>query len=475
MRPMKALHCLLLLLCIHAATASRPARLTVREHLSRFRETAAARSLSSTWDGPLRSRILNPIEYGADPTGAGDSSDAFMQAVADAYSMRRGLELLPGISDLGGVVIDLQGGNYNISKPIVFPSGSGNLVMQGGTLRASPTFPPDGYLIDLQSPTSAPNNYHYEDITFRDLLFDSSYVSGGLHVLDSVRTRVDNCFFIHFSTRGILVESGHETFVSNTFLGQHVTAGGDPLERNFTGTAIELASNDNVLTDIAIFSAATGVVLRGQANILTGVHCYNKATFWGGVGVLVSLPGLGQTRIDNCYMDYTGIVLEDPVQVHITNAFFLGDANIVLKSKNGKVSGLNIVDNMFSGSNKGVPIVHLDESGGAFRDVNQVVIDRNNVNGMALKASVARSVTRAQGSQWVFDFSPVLVFPNRIYDVQYSLYLEGSAFTMHAITDVLNNTVVVRSANPVDAVVSMVVDQNSMLGEQSPFLSKNTS
>ncbi|KAK1305153.1 Polygalacturonase QRT3 [Acorus calamus] len=133
--------------------------------------------------------------------------------------------------------------------------------------------------------------------------------------------------------------------------------------------------------------------------------------------------------------------------VHITNAFFLGDANIVLKSVNGKVSGLNIVDNMFSGSNKGVPIVHLDESGGAFRDVDQVVIDRNNINGMALKASVARSVTRAQGSQWVFDFSPMLVFPN----------------------------LVVRSANPVDAVVSMVVDQNSMPAKQSPYLGKNRS
>ena len=43
--------------------------------------------------------------------------------------MQNGLELLPGVHDLGGVVIDLQGGNYKISKPIRFPSGGGNIVV----------------------------------------------------------------------------------------------------------------------------------------------------------------------------------------------------------------------------------------------------------------------------------------------------------------------------------------------------------
>ena len=48
--------------------------------------------------------------------------------------------------------------------------------------------------------------------------------------------------------------------------------------------------------------------------------------------------------------------MEDPVQVHVTNGFFLGDANIVLKSIKGQVSGLNIVNNMFTGNpNNKVP------------------------------------------------------------------------------------------------------------------------
>ncbi|CAL0301548.1 unnamed protein product [Lupinus luteus] len=42
--------------------------------------------------------------------------------------MESGVESMPGVKDLGGVVIDLQGGNYTITKPIIFPSCAGNVV-----------------------------------------------------------------------------------------------------------------------------------------------------------------------------------------------------------------------------------------------------------------------------------------------------------------------------------------------------------
>lgn len=69
-------------------------------------------------------------EYGADPTGSQESSDAILKAVEDAFELQKGLELVAGVNDLGGVVVDLQGGNYKISKPITFPSsGGGNVVV----------------------------------------------------------------------------------------------------------------------------------------------------------------------------------------------------------------------------------------------------------------------------------------------------------------------------------------------------------
>ncbi|KAF2299622.1 hypothetical protein GH714_000370 [Hevea brasiliensis] len=75
-------------------------------------------------------RVFYPIGYGADPTGAQESSDGILKALGDALKVQNGSELLPGINDLGGVVIDFQGGNYKISKPIRFPAAAaGNLVV----------------------------------------------------------------------------------------------------------------------------------------------------------------------------------------------------------------------------------------------------------------------------------------------------------------------------------------------------------
>ncbi|CAJ1975936.1 unnamed protein product [Sphenostylis stenocarpa] len=422
----------------------------------------------------MSGRVVYPVEYGADPSGAHDSSDAILKAVGDGFAIESEVELVGRVRDLGGVVIDLQGGNYTITKPIQFPSsGGGNVVVKGGTLRASDSFPTDRHLVELWASNSQKlpktsvfnsmklrqsDGVYYEDITFRDILFDSGFRGGGIFIVDSVRTRINNCFFLHFATEGILVQGGHETFISSTFLGQHSTVGGDKGERNFSGTAIDLASNDNAITDVSIFSAAIGIVLRGQANMLTGVHCYNKATGFGGIGILVKLAGNSQTRIDNCYMDYTAIVMEDPVQVHVTNGFFLGDANIVLKSIKGQISGLNIVDNMFTGDpNKKVPIVSLD---GQFSNIDQVVTDRNNVAGMSLRSTVGKLIVEGNGTKWVADFSNILLFPNRIRHFQYSFYAQGvTKFLAHSVTNVTKNVVVVESEKPAQGVVSFLVEQ----------------
>lgn len=76
-------------------------------------------------------------EYGADPTGSKESSDAILKAVEDAFKMQKGLELVAGVNDLGGVVIDLGGGDYKISKPITFAPGGGNVVVSILSLSSS--------------------------------------------------------------------------------------------------------------------------------------------------------------------------------------------------------------------------------------------------------------------------------------------------------------------------------------------------
>ncbi|CAB4307210.1 unnamed protein product [Prunus armeniaca] len=427
--------------------------------------------------GRNSARVYHVTSYGADPTGERDSTDALAEAIADACRGPTEGFLIDGIANLGGAQISLEGGYYRISRPLKLPAaGVGNLMIYGGTLRASDDFPTSGYLIDL-SASSSPNenektyessistqlssssSYNYEYITLRDLMLDSNYRGGGISVINSLRTSIDNCYITHFTTNGILVQSGHETYIRNSFLGQHITAGGDHGERNFSGTAINLMGNDNAVTDVVIFSASVGIMISGPANILSGVHCYNKATGFGGTGIYLRLPGLTQTRIVNSYLDYTGIVAEDPVQLDISNTFFLGDAYIVLKSIKGVANGVNIVNNMFSGSNKGVGIVQLDQSKGPFKDIGQIVVDRNNARGMNIKSTVGRRSVQGNGTSWTIDFNPVLLFPNLIKHVQYTLSTGGNAFPNHALRNVSNNRVVIESSVAVPASVFATVDQ----------------
>ncbi|KAK7266587.1 hypothetical protein RIF29_19236 [Crotalaria pallida] len=415
--------------------------------------------------GQKKPRVYLVTSYGADPTGNSDSTEALLAAIADAANGPSEGFLIRGISDLGGAQIYLQGGNYTISKPLKLPvAGVGNLMIHGGTIRASENFPPDGYLIDLSTrgeskKSSTSSSYNYEFITLKDLLLDSNFRGGGISVINSLRTNIDNCYITHFATNGILVQSGHETYIRNSFLGQHITAGGDKEERNFSGTGIRLQGNDNAVTDVVIFSAAIGILVSGQANVFSGVHCYNKASSFGGTGIYLKLPGLTQTRIVNSYMDYTNIVAEDPVQLHISSSFFLGDANIVLKSIKGVVNGVSIVDNMFTGLNKGVEIVKLDESNSPFKQIDQVIVDRNIVKGMDLKATAAKKSINGNGTSWTLDFNKILLFPNLIKHVMYSFSSIGNTFPNHALRNVSENRVVIESNEAVTANVFVTVDQ----------------
>ncbi|CAI0401510.1 unnamed protein product [Linum tenue] len=367
-----------------------------------------------------RGKVFYPIGYGADPSGSRDSADPILRAINDAFQLQNGhrRQLLPGIHDLGGIVIDLQGGNFLISKPIRFPPGTGNIVVQSGSLRASDDFPANRHLIELWSlsPRVTDKASYYEGITFRDIIFDSSYRGGGIRVVDSVRIRIDHCFFLHFTTHGVLIIKGHETLISSCFLGQQPTVGEDQMEKHYSGTAIDIDSNDNVITDVVIFSAAVGIVLRSEANTVTGVHCYNKADVYGGVGILVK-PEASLTRIGNCYMDFTGVVIEDPSQVRVTDGLFIGGANVVLRSIKGSISGLNIEGNMFRGVSHFQYAFHIRgaaEGGGG----------------------VGNNVT-------------------------------------HWVSGVRRNAVVVESSAKVNAVVSVVVDQYNAVDETSYLLSES--
>ncbi|KAF6147257.1 hypothetical protein GIB67_013078 [Kingdonia uniflora] len=132
----------------------------------------------------------------------------------------------------------------------------------------------------------------------------------------------------------------------------------------------------------------------------------------------------------------------------------MGDAFIILKSIKGVINGVNIVDNMFSGSGKGIDIVQIN---GNFGNIDQVVIDQNNAQGMNLKATVARGFTQGNGTSWRVDFIRVLLFLNKIRHVQYSLSTSES-FPNHALGNVSGNSVLVESNVAMPADVYVTVD-----------------
>jgi hypothetical protein len=329
--------------------------------------------------------------------------------------------------------------------------------IHSGSLRASDDFPTDRYLVELSAKGSS-RSFDYEYATLRDLLLDCSYRGGGVSVSNSLRVGIDNCYVAHFGSDGVAVHGGHETFIRNCFLGQHMTAGNDPGEKSFSGTGVRLDGNDNSVSDVVVFSAATGIMVTGGANSISGVHCYNKATGFGGVGIYLKVPGVTQTWISNCYMDYTSIVAEDPVLLHVSGSFFLGDANVVLKAVNGVAKAVQIVGNLFNGHNKGVDIVQLD---GNFGTVEQVYVQQNGgAMGMTVRSTTARGSVDGNGTSWAVDFAPVLLFPDRIGHVQYSL-AAAAGFPGHTLQNVSGNQVVVATDKAVTATVHVLVDQNS--------------
>ncbi|XP_062226712.1 polygalacturonase QRT3-like [Phragmites australis] len=414
----------------------------------------ARRDLATSSAG---ARVYHVTDYGADPTGAADATAAIKRAIADAFRPPSNGTMTGGIPDLGGAEVHLDGGTYLVKGPLTLPaSGGGNFKIHSGSLRASDDFPTDRYLIEL-SATGGGRSYDYEYATLRDLMLDCNYRGGGVTVVNSLRVGIDNCYVVHFQSDGIAVHGGHETFIRDSFLGQHMTAGGDPGERGFTGTGIRLDGNDNSVSDVVIFSAETGIMVTAGANSISGVHCYNKATGFGGTGIYLKIPSLTQTWISNSYMDFTSIVAEDPVLLHVSGSFFLGDANVVLKAVNGVAKGVQIIGNLFNGRDKGVDIVQLD---GKFATVEQVYVQQNSATGMTLKSTSARESMDGNGTSWTVDFSPVLLFPDRIEHVQYSL-VTGDAFPGHTLRNVSGNQVVVATDKAVSATVHVLVDQNS--------------
>lgn len=119
---------------------------------------ARHRRVMSSWRAPtvdIDAPLVTPVQFGADPTGLTDSTDAFNAALKAVFAHNTSGHHMADCSktgdiiDLGGAVLDLQGGDYLISSPLIVPKCYGNMRIIDGAIRASKSFPTDGFLLAI--------------------------------------------------------------------------------------------------------------------------------------------------------------------------------------------------------------------------------------------------------------------------------------------------------------------------------------
>ena len=405
--------------------------------------TAAAPALSSS------SRVVSVTDFGADPSGDTLSDGAFAAAIAMLLSFAvPGRHLASNISDLGGAVLDLQGGEYLISRPIAVPGWYGNFAIKTGSLIAAKNFSQDRFLIEVGVPTNEckavdPGQKSCnEDIYLSELLLDGGMVAAGCVQINATMggNVGPDVYFLHFAKTGAEVNGGHEVMIHEAWAG-HKFYDEKNKTVNTTGTTgIVLNGNDHVLSDIIVFAAETGIANHGGANLITGVHTWNQATAQGGMGIVVDAPG--SVRLDKVYLDFTSLELTDPTHASVTNSFFLGMGTLILKAVSGTVDGLTLVANQWA--NFKMPhnrTIVLDERGGAtFTSVKDFVMLGNlgSDSMTAVAVTATHTLPYHTDSHFEFDFAPQLLFPNvELTEQSYSISLgrNEQGFVQHAMRE----------------------------------------
>ena len=371
----------------------------------------------SAWRAPLiaaGSPLITPVDYGADPTGVADSTAAFAAAVAAMVARNTsGHHMADCVVDLGGVVLDLQGGDYLLSAPLAIPQCVGNLRIVDGSLRASPTFPRDRFVVEVGGPTcNTGQGSCNQNVGMSGLTVDGSHVAAGcVNIMTTMGATLDSSSAIFgFNSTGIKVAGGHETMISDTWVAAYFW--NQPEKEKNGATGILLAGNDHYISNVIVYSARVGIELTGAANIVDGAHTWNCATGNGGVGIL---NRESQNRFTGCYLDFNDLVLENAQQVTVSDGFFLGGGQLVFAAP---AAGSAIVATTVSGNvwydTNGAALA-VDETAGTWTSAQDLLVTGSTQPGAPRGVTVATKVLTVPLASWpadgafTVDFSDVSV------------------------------------------------------------------
>jgi hypothetical protein len=377
------------------------------------------------------------------------------------------VKMAGNIRNLGGATLDLDGGVYLLSQPVVIPAFVGNVGISGGTLRASQQFPRSRWLVEIGDPSckaTLPSGKKdqqgccNEFIKVEDVLFDASHVaSGGVRVAHAMGATIGpSVFFTGFRSAGALVDGGHEVMIQQAWFAEYYSTSEvtDQIRKSSESVGVVLNGQDHVLTDVIVFNFAhVGVEVNQPANILQNVHTWNG----DGTGILLGEKARS-TRLLGCYLDGSQLVIHDPTQTVVESTFFLG-AHVTLRASapsKKAIQGLRFRGNTYASDGKSVPasIVLEGLTGGEVDVQDELTGDTQ------LRLTTARrSLHQENATRWLFDFSDVLLLPE-IDEVVYSFVSDGdSDFVRHLARRPSGRTVAVETEAPASGTVTVQVTQ----------------
>lgn len=402
----------------------------------RHRDMISSWSMPQHIDAPSPPFVVYPVDFGADPTGLKDSTSAFIAAMNFVLAHNTsGHTDEGGTIDLGGALLDLEGGDYLISSPIVIPSNYSNMAVIHGTIRATSSFPLTRFLIEVGEAEAYCINWGNscnENINFEDLLLDGSQFAAGCMQFNEVIgvNAGPDIFCVNFTQTGIDMEAGHEVELHESWIGScwytppslcwlNASALG-----NTTGVLIN--GNDHLLNQVVVFASLTGVVVNGAANILTTVHTWN--TQQGSVSNAVGIQcNTWQNRFVAPYLDFVPFVCKGCAVTTVTNAFFLCAQAYFIPDPNGyPVSGVYFSGSEFACLGDGESDFVALTGKANYTGVQDVtIVGSLSDNPKSIQRSTQSQLTiNGPLSLMTFDFSGKLLFPlyvAPIRSVQYSI------------------------------------------------------
>jgi len=194
--------------------------------------------------------------------------------------------------DLGGAILDLEGGTYSVSRPVRFPTlGGGNMWVRSGTLRARTGFRSDCTTCSLVSVVELLGWGRYENYTklafgyinFFAVTIDANGLTlGGLKITHSSGIHITQCNIVGFSSIGILASGGFIDIVdsyvgTNRFPGEICPHTYKDHPHWMNGTAVVLEDNDSYMSGCYIHCVGLGLEIQGSVNTIINTHF---ATNW---------------------------------------------------------------------------------------------------------------------------------------------------------------------------------------------------